>query len=204
MPLIESAPEATVLCDMDGVIANFETPNNAIISTLYPHVTPIAERSDFYFHETYAEHEDVVRTLFAETRIPGFFRTFPIIDGAIEGWHRMIEAGYQPRVCSSPLEDHETVIDEKRSWLEEHFVPVFGMWVVDTAIFDRDKSSYPAIAMIDDRPTLRGIEKAVWRHIVFDHSYNRNTETTYRLLGWHDPMLESLLDRAKFEYVTTQ
>lgn len=197
----EVTGENTVLVDMDGVLADFEEPNNDIIRTHFPHIVPVADRPDFYFKDTYASNEGVNDKIYEENRRPGFFRVFPVIDGAVAGWQRMLEMGYSPRVCSSPLEEHETVVAEKVDWLEEHFVPVLGSWVIDTAIFNRDKSGYDAIAMIDDRPTLRNIERAVWQHIVFTRSYNKAVETDFRLEDWSDPALEALLTRAKQQYL---
>lgn len=200
MPL-KKFGENTVLVDMDGVMADFEEANNNILRAHFPKITPVSHRSEFYFADTYTDHEGVGKKLYEENRRPGFFRNFPLVDGAIVGWRRILEAGYQPRVCSSPLEDHDTVVDEKIDWLEEYFVPVFGAWVVETAIFNRDKSGYEAIAIIDDRPTLRNIGRAAWQHIIFSRSYNLSMETEFRLEGWHDPNLEDLLEKAKTKYL---
>jgi 5'-nucleotidase len=191
----------TVLVDMDGVMADFEAPNNALVAACG--VRPIVDRQDFYYADSYRDFPDVLETIYAENRRPGFFRNFPVVDDAVEGWQRIMEAGFVPRVCSSPIEDHPTVIDEKKAWLAEHFAPRFGSWVVDTAIFNRDKSGYDAIAMIDDRPTLRNIESARWRHIVFDQSYNRQVETDFRLHGWRDERLGTLLRAAQHTYMSS-
>jgi 5'-nucleotidase len=186
---------------MDGVLADFEEPNNDIVRAHFPHIEPIIDRPDFYFKDTYQSYEGVNDIIYQENRRPGFIRAFPIVDGAIDGWERILNAGYTPRVCSSPLEDHDTIIAEKKDWLEEYFVPRFGAWVIDTAIFNRDKSGYDAAAMIDDRPTLRNIEKATWQHIMFTRSYNKEIEAEFRLENWHDFNLESLLLRAKEKYL---
>jgi len=191
----------TVLVDMDGVLADFEEPNNAILRTHFPDIPLIVERPNFYYAETYQHHADVGSKLYRENRRPGFFLEFPIIDQALQGWQRILDAGFTPRVCSSPLENHATVIAEKKAWLEELFVPEFGAWVVDTAIFDRDKSGYHAFAMIDDRPTLRNSDRAVWQHIVFSKSYNADIETDYRLNGWNDPALEAILSKTHENYL---
>lgn len=197
----EVAGANTVLVDMDGVMADFEEPNNDIIRTYFPGIIPMVNRTDFYFTDTYQSYAGVNARIELAVRQPGFIRAFPVVDGAVQGWKRILDAGYTPRVCSSPLINHETIIAEKIGWLEEHFVSIFGSWVIDTAIFNRDKSGYDAAAMIDDRPTLRNIEKAVWQHIVFNRSYNTLVETQFRLHDWHDKNLESLLARAKTKYL---
>jgi 5'-nucleotidase len=202
MGKVVATGENTVLVDMDGVLADFEEPNNEILRRHFPEIVPVIDRPDFYFNDTYESYDGVNDRIYAENRRPGFFRAFPVVDGAIQGWQRILEAGYVPRVCSSPLEDHNTVVAEKIAWLEEYFVPEFGAWVVDLAIFNRDKSSYDAVAMIDDRPTLRSIEKAAWQHVIFSRSYNREVETDFRLENWFDPELEDMLLRAKEKYLS--
>ena len=196
--------ENIVLVDMDGVLADFEEPNNDIVRAHFPHIDPILGRTDFYFKDTYQAYEGVNDVIYRENRRPGFIRAFPVVDGAIDGWERILNAGFTPRVCSSPLEDHDTVIAEKKDWLEEYFVPRFGAWVIDTAIFNRDKSGYDAAAMIDDRPTLRNIERATWQHIMFTRSYNEMIKTGSRLNDWQDPALENLLARARAKYVANK
>lgn len=203
MPQLGRTGEATVLVDMDGVLADFEEPNNDIIRAHFPDIVPVLDRPDFYYKDTYSFHVGVNDIIYRENRRPGFFASFPVVDGAVQGWQRILESGYSPRVCSSPLENHVSCVAEKIEWLEEHFVPLFGGWVVDMAIFNRDKSGYEAIAMIDDRPTLRGIEKAVWQHIVFSRSYNSGVETEFRLEDWWDPALEGLLAKANEKYLAS-
>lgn len=187
-----------VLVDMDGVLADFETPNNRIVETFGARV--ISERSDFYYADSYRQNTRLLEMIYLENRRCGFFREFPVVDGALEGWQRILDAGFRPRVCSSPLENHETVVAEKKAWLKEYFAPYFGDWVVDSAIFSRDKSGYNACAMIDDRPTLRNSEAARWQHVVFDCSYNRSVVTNFRLRGWADPRLEELLTKCRDKY----
>ncbi len=194
--------ENMVLVDMDGVIADFETPNNDIIRTHFPRIEPVIGRTDFYYTDTYKNYEGVNDVIYRENRKPGFFMSFPLVDGVIGGLERVVNAGFQWRVCSSPLTNHSTVIAEKIEYLEEHIVPHFGTWVIGEAIFDRDKSSYDAVAMIDDRPFLRNMERASWQHVMFTQSYNKAIEIDFRLQNWHDPSLESLLVKANEKYMS--
>lgn len=186
--------ERTVLVDMDGVIADFEEPNNLVIRSHFPGVQIVLNRAEFYYKDTYKGNDSIIQKIYSENRKPGFFLTFPVIEGAIAGLMRIRDAGYNPRICTSPLEDHPTVIKEKTQWLEEHLVPSLGAKILDEAIFDRDKSTYKAIALIDDRPTVRNAENAAWQHIMFTRSYNDQIHTGLRLCGWKDKNLEQLLN----------
>ncbi len=183
----------TVLLDMDGVLADFERPNNEILRVHFPCLPVVERRESIYFADTYREQPDVVTVIERKVRLPGFFASFPLIDDALTGMERIRTAGFIPRICSSPLENHPTVIAEKTAWLKQHFVPIFGPWVIETAIFDRNKSSYDAFALIDDHPKVRGADQAKWRQMVFDQPYNRETSTGFRLLSWTDPSLEEQL-----------
>lgn len=187
---------------MDGVIADFETPNNEIIKKFFPHIKIIDERKDFYFEDTYRMYPDVVKCIYQESRRNGFFSSFPVVEGSLLGLKTIINEGFIPRICSSPLEDHDTVVEEKIAWLERYFVPYLGKWVVDTAIFDRDKSKYNAVAIIDDRPTLRKSTEALWQHIMYSQPYNSTIPTEYRIQNWKDPQLVKLIEKAKLKQLT--
>jgi 5'(3')-deoxyribonucleotidase len=197
-PSNEASGDRMVLVDMDGVLADYETPNDEIVRAFG--LMPIQNRTEFYYVDAYREYPDLLSAIYEENRRQGFFRAFPLVRGAVEGWQRILNADFIPRVCSSPLENHPTVVAEKKQWLEEYIAPRFGRWVIDTAIFDRDKSSYDASAMIDDRPTLRGADRARWQQVVFTRSYNKVVETDFRLNGWGDPALETFLERCKERY----
>jgi 5'-nucleotidase len=78
-------------------------------------------------------------------------------------------------------------------------VPHFGSWVIDTAIIDKDKASYPGLAIIEDRPEIKDAHRASWVHIVFDQTYNRNSSAPYRLLRWNDPLMLTILQNIEHE-----
>lgn len=124
-----------------------------------------------------------------------------MVDGALEGWQRIIDLGYHPRVCSSPITNHPTCASEKIQWLWRQFVPTFGAYVVREAIITKEKHLYAGVALMDDRPEVRHANKAPWLHILFDRPYNRHS-TQPRLLGWHDDNLGTLLEQATLRVKT--
>ncbi len=176
-------PERTVLVDMDGTIANLENTITETLQTEFPFVA-IPERNDFYYENDVSDHhKHIIEDIISR---PGFFRRHEVIEGAVEGWAELIEHGYQPRICTAPLRKNKTSIPDKIDWLEEHFVPVFGPSVIDSAIVDKQKYLHAGLALIDDRPVIDGSEKAVWEHIVIDQPYNRDSRAQYRILDWYD------------------
>lgn len=181
-----------VLVDMDGVLADFDA---AVLDHLPPEITRVA-RENFYIAEDYPRHVAHVRYI---TSHPDFFLNLPLVDNALRGWQRLIDAGYHPRVCSAPLSRNKRSARNKLAWLRRHFAPRFGELVVSEAIIDREKYRYDALALIDDRPEIdTGNGRATWRHIVFDRPYNAHSSATLRIRGWDDPRLEETLEAARF------
>lgn len=185
------------LIDMDGVLADFDGAFHEQVRTTYPEITmldPLPEPPDFYAAKYYPEQH--YQTLRAISNSEHFFASLPVMPGAIEGWQRVIDEGFRPQICSSPIGSNPYSKQEKLGWLEEHFAPVFGSWVVETAIITSDKHLSGGALLIDDRPNIRHAESAPWNHVIFDQPCNRHIETNLRLQNWFDPNLGSILRTA--------
>lgn len=85
-----------VLVDMDGVLADFDA---AVLDRLPPGVARVA-RTHLYLAEDHPEHLTRVESI---TSRPDFFLELPLVGHALQGWQRLIDAGYRPRICSAPL-----------------------------------------------------------------------------------------------------
>lgn len=195
-------PEKTVLVDMDGVKAKFDTHVINQLLKRYPDLPLLPQRENFYVGDDYPGLSDDVREIIMQ---PGFFRSLPVMEGAVEGIQTIIDAGYTPRICSSPIRNHPTCKAEKLAWLDDFFVPHFGAWVVETAIITRSKEEHDGIALIDDRPDVLALQHfAPWRHIMFDHPFNRRYATDFRLYGWDDSNLPNLLYACEELYLQRQ
>ena len=177
-----------ILVDMDGVAVNFDASVEAELKLLG--VPTIQPRSNFYIHRDYPKDtQDLIKGIW---RASGFYRKPTPIDGIIEGWQAIADAGFRPRICSSPIKQNPDCVAEKQDWLEEFLVPALGCAVIDLAIFTRDKSGQDAIALIDDAPEVKNAAA----------SYNQQAITDLRLRGWHDDALPSLLDAAANRYIS--
>lgn len=194
---IAETEKPTVLIDMDGVIADFDFKLVALIEKRHPNINLKDIRTNFSLAADYPEHSDVMKAISDEAE---FFESLPIVDGALAGWQRIIDYGYSPRICSSPISTNPHSKAEKLAWLEEHLAPVFGCLVVDQAIITKYKSECVGIALIDDRPEIENSNSAVWQYIIFDRPYNRKSPKP-RLLNWGDQGLLQLLKSAEIRYL---
>lgn len=172
---------------MDGVLADFD---GAVLQSLPSPIERVA-RTNFYIARDYPQHLAEVKAVYSH---PDFFYNLSPVAGAVEGWQRLLEFGYTPRVCTAPLTLNPKSVDGKISWLQKYLVPHFGTGIVDQAIIDKRKFDYDAFALIDDRPDVdTNGGKASWQHIVFDQPYNQAALSQRRMFGWADPNLESTL-----------
>ncbi len=191
-------PALTAYVDMDGVVAGFDEGAIRRLCELYPSFQADSERRNFYLADDYPSHAAEIRAVCAEE---GFFGSLPVIDGALEGWQRMLDQGYQPRILSAPLRSNMWSEPEKRLWLTESFDPIFGSHVSEDAIVDKHKYKYEGFALLDDRPVVEGHEQATWSHVLVDQEYNRAVDTDLRLRDLVDPRLEEVLEAARGRYL---
>jgi 5'-nucleotidase len=174
---------------MDGVLADFDAEITKRVKDQHPYITLLETRDNFYFSDDYPEYKTLIRDISNE---PGFFDSLPLIDHATTGWQRVIDLGYHPRICSSPIRSNPHSETEKRTWLQRHF----GSRVAEEAIITSDKYRYDGIALIDDRPELRHAAEASWQHIIFDQPYNHSVNKL-RIHGWLDDELATTLKAAE-------
>lgn len=190
-----TTPEGpVVLVDMDGVLADFDAAFHETVREEYPHVQmldPLPDPPSFYASQAYpGEHQSELRAI---SNAEHFFARLPVIPGALEGWQRIIDEGFRPQICSSPIRSNPYSETEKLGWLEKHLAPAFGLWVVETAIITSEKFRQDGVALVDDHPDIPNTDIASWQHVLFDRACNRHVETDLRLVGWNDPSLGSIL-----------
>lgn len=184
-------PEKIVNVDMDGVLAYYE--GYAVIDL--PEEHRYVEMKSFYVIDNYPEeYHELIK---ARQNHPDFYKELPIMQGALQGLKRIVDAGYRPRILSAPPSNNPYAKDGKLHWISENLVPVLGQWVRDEAVIDRNKHAYDGLVLIDDRSeVVRPGEAATWEHVVFDSPHNQLSKAAFRLYGWNDPNLEAILDEA--------
>lgn len=156
--------DRTVLIDMDGVMADFDSAATADL----PHGETV-NRLNFYVAQDYpAETRPLIEALY---NAPGFFENLEPMPGMMEAWQELLDSGYYPRVASAPLSSNPTAIEGKIKWLDRIMVSEFGPNVVSDAIIDKNKWKYRGLALLDDRPDVsrgpNGHSIAEWEHVLF-------------------------------------
>lgn len=179
---------------MDGVMADFDSAATA-------HLLPeqIVPRAEFYIARDYPiEMRPSIEAIY---NAPGFFEELQPMPDMLEGWQKLIDAGYDPQVASAPLSTNRTAVEGKIKWLDRVMVPEFGASVVEKAIIDSNKWKYDGLALIDDRPAVprepEGNNHATWQHILFGWPHLETVPmatTAFRLLRWEniDDLLATL------------
>ena len=188
----------TVLVDMDGVMADFDSAALINVPT-----DKIVEKSEFYVAKDYPA--ELRQTIEATYNSIGFLENIPPMPGLFEAWQTMIDNGFEPRVASAPLSSNPSAIEGKIKWLDQHMVPEFGPGVVEDAIIDKNKWKYDGLALIDDRQDVErgpnGETQATWQHILFGWEHRATVPlaaTAFRLLRWNDTKhLLQMLDQIK-------
>ena len=159
-----------VLCDMDGVVANFYGGVTAAWRKAYPKefFVPAKDLRHFYIKEAYPER---LRERLVELYCrPGLFLNLPLIPGAREGMRRLLRRVGTVQLCTTPIPESLVCMDEKREWTLKHFGPALA----DSIIFAADKTLHPGRFLIDDRAEIPSAQKPTWEHILFAAPHNRH------------------------------
>jgi 5'-nucleotidase len=171
-----------ILIDQDNVLADFDGSFLSIWRDRFPDrpFVPLAERMVFYIRESYpADARADVEAIYTA---PGFIRDLPPIPGAIEALQEMKAEGHIVRICTSPLSQYQNCVEEKHAWVENHL----GKEWVAAVILANDKTEIRGDTLIDDRPEVRGELEPEWEYVLFDRPWNRNVNTSKRLISWSD------------------
>ena len=109
-----------------------------------------------------------------------FFRTVPVMDGAIEALKKL-QKNYEIYIVSAAMEFPQSLV-EKRSWLNEHFP--FIHW--KNIVFCGDKSIIDTDIMIDDH--LKNLDYFKGETIMFSAFHNINFNHHKRVDNWEEVM----------------
>ena len=160
-------------------------------------ISVVTKRS-FYVEDDYPkEYKDTIKGI---SRVPGFIESLQIEEGTIEALDHMRSSGLFPVVCTALPGNHPTAEAEKREWVHKHLVPHLGPYILETMIITHDKFKVPGIAIIEDRPVIRGADEAFWTHIIFDQTWNQDA-IGLRIPKWSNlALLDTALEQCRYNY----
>lgn len=179
----------SIAIDMDGVIADIE-PH---LIEWYKKETGVALNQDMIKglgeEEAFSDKEALHKILNTES----FFRTAPVMDGAIETVKSLMKE-YEIFIVSAAMEFPLSLF-EKRAWLQEHFP--FINW--KNIIFCGDKSIIDTDFMIDDY--CKNLDFCKGKPLMFTAYHNIAIDHHERINHWIE--VPSLLENhiAKTEKV---
>ncbi|MBI4447700.1 5'-3'-deoxyribonucleotidase [Candidatus Woesearchaeota archaeon] len=170
-----------ILVDMDDVIADFDKELLDRWKIKYPDKIQLKpeEITDFYIADMFPkELKPLVEDVY---HAPGFIKSLPPMEGALEALLEMEKAVKEVFICTSPLTNYKNCVREKYEWVEQH---LNSNWV-KKIILTKDKTIVRGDILIDDKPEIRGVEIPSWEHIIYDRPYNRHI-TNKRRLTWQN------------------
>lgn len=174
---------------MDGVLADTETHFMDWYEKEHGVRVTWEERLGVLESEGFPDKTAIRRYVFT----PGFFRTIPVMPGAIEAVKTLME-DYEIYIVSAAMEFPQC-LSEKREWLTEHFP--FISW--KNIIFCGDKSVIATDYLIDDH--CKNLDFCKGKAIMFDAPHNANYHHHVRVKSWTDVL--ALLPQLENENIIT-
>ena len=182
-----------LLVDQDGVLSHW---GNGFSSDPklepYPNIPRHEEQRSFNLKEGLTNEEAMVVDHVFNTMS---YRNLQPIDGAVEAYHRMIEAGHHVSIVTSPWWQNPTCLQDKADWVEEHLGPDAR----NNMVLSGDKTRVKGDYLIDDKPRITGYyQHPEWKQVLFDQPYNREVDLP-RILTWEGWDPEEFFDSLRVD-----
>lgn len=164
----------TIAIDMDGVLADVEAH---YITWYHRDYGVLIKREDMRGRteaESFPDNKAVRK--FINTN--GFFRTLPVMTGAIEIVKELME-DFEIYIVSAAMEFPQSLI-EKYDWLQEHFP--FISW--KNIVLCGDKSIIDTDYMIDDH--CKNLDFCKGKPIMFNAGHNYYIDRHQRVNSWEE------------------
>jgi len=168
------AGKKTIAIDMDGVIADVEKHYIDWYEKDYGVRIDRKTMEGLMEHEAMPEKGAIMKFL----TTPGFFRTVPVMEGAVEAVKDLMQ-DYEVYIVSAAME-FPLSLYEKHQWLAEHFP--FISW--RNIIFCGDKSVIDTDFLIDDH--LKNLDFCKGKALMFTAFHNVNHNTHQRVNNWRE------------------
>ncbi len=162
-----------ILLDQDGVLFDYNGELYRRWADRHPaefdlHHVPL----DQVPYNLIKSHTGMVRHHLEEIENePGFFGSLPPIPGAIDAAHELVAMGCHVCICTRPAKSTIAVCALDKFRLVER---TLGTPWLERMMVVRDKTFAYGDILIDDRPTVEGVNPSPsWTHVLYDQPYNR-------------------------------
>lgn len=158
-----------VLIDQDGVLVDFELGFFQAWRKKFPDelFTHIEDRKSKSLFGDYPENlREKIRSVY---QAPGFYINLPPIPNGRDVVREIIKLGHDVFICTTSMSHFENCLREKYEWVERYL----GREFTKRIIIAKDKTLVRGTYLIDDCPTIKGLLKPEWEHIIFDAPYNK-------------------------------
>ncbi|WP_316811360.1 5' nucleotidase, NT5C type [Pedobacter heparinus] len=176
--------------DMDGVLADIESH----LLTWYEQEYGLKLGADIFLGVKESEAFPDKEAVWKFVNTPGFFRTLPVMEGAVAAVKELAE-DYEIYIVSAAMEFPLSLF-EKREWLAEHFP--FISW--KNIIFCGDKSLIKTDYLIDDH--CKNLDHCTGKPIMFTAGHNTNHTHHIRVNNWKEVL--ALMKAQKYSEAETQ
>jgi 5'-nucleotidase len=166
----------SIAIDMDGVMADIETH----LLNWYENAYGIRIPREQLKGESEADAFPDKQAIWRFVKTPGFFRTVPVMPGAVESIRTLMDH-FEVYIVSAAME-FPLSLTEKYEWLQEHFP--FISW--RNIIFCGDKSVIDTDFMIDDH--CKNLDYCKGKPIMFHAFHNAHHNHHTRARNWKEVM----------------
>lgn len=175
-----------VLCDVDGVVADFLTAFLKEVQQVTGVEHSPEEITSYGIEEVLGLDAIVSREVQARVCVPGFAHTLKPYPEAVEGIKRVAEIS-EVYFVTSPFEGSSTWVADRQEWLTE----LFGREQAQMVVHTKHKHLIAGDYLIEDQLTT--LKKWLLRWplktgVVWDRPYNRRPESAFisRAHNWGD------------------
>jgi 5'-nucleotidase len=162
----------SIAIDMDGVLADTDSHFINLYYEAYGIRVPYEQLLGKPEGEGFPEKDAIGKFV----RKPGFFRTLPVMPGAVDAVIELMK-DFEVYIVSAAMEFPNS-LSEKYEWLQQYFP--FISWT--NIVFCGDKGVINTDYMIDDHP--KNLDKFKGKTIMFNCSHNANVNHHQRVNSW--------------------
>lgn len=180
--------DITILFDMDGVIVDTTGGFTERWKEMFPQIPCISyeDINTFDLEELYPhEYKCLVSQVWNSQGL--FYRLKPL-PGAIKSIEEIKRKVRDIAICTSPPSKNKYAVQEKYEWVRDNL----GSNWLKRLIITKDKTRINGDILIDDKPTLFGVQNPSWEHILYTHPWNAKITNLRRLTwkNWKEVLIE--------------